>query len=117
MTVPIGAHELREWLEVWRPGEVDDGQGGTTVELTEGARVRAKVSQPSAAEQIEAQQAGTALAMTVHLRPEADVRRGDELRRTDGDRLRVKWTIHPSEPEYLRADCEQIQSEGQRELP
>lgn len=117
MTIPIGSHELREWLEVWRPGEVDDGQGGTTVELVKVGRIRAKVSQPAAAEQIEAQQAGTTMTMIVHTKPTADVRRGDELRRSDGDKLRVKYTIHPSEPEYLRADCEQIQREGQRELP
>lgn len=118
MTIPIGAHELREKLEVWRPTEVDDGQGGSTVQLTRvGTYVRAKVSQPAAAEQIEAQQAGTTMTLIVHLRPDADVRRGDELRRADGDKLRAKYTIHPSEPEYLRADCEQIQSEGQRELP
>ncbi len=117
MTVPIGTHELRETLEVWRPGEADDGQGGSTVTLTQVGTVRAKVSQPAAAEQIEAQQAGTSMTMIVHLKPTADVRRGDELRRADGDRLRVKYTIHPSDPVYLRADCEQIQSEGDRELP
>jgi SPP1 family predicted phage head-tail adaptor len=117
MTVPIGAHELREWLDVQRPAEVGDGQGGTEVELTDAGRVRAKVSQPAAAEQIEAQQAGSTMTMIVHLLPDADVRRGDELLRADGDRLRVKYTIHPSEAVYLRADCEQIQSEGDRELP
>ena len=118
MTVPIGAHELRELLTVWRPTEVPDDLGGSVLTLVEQpAAVRAKVSQPAAAEQIEAQQAGTSMTMIVHLRPDADVRRGDELRRPDGDRLRVKYTIHPSEPVYLRADCEQIQAEGQRELP
>jgi SPP1 family predicted phage head-tail adaptor len=118
VTIPIGAHELREKLTVWRPTNVSDGQGGSSTQLVQvGTYVRAKVSQPAAAEQIEAQQAGTTMTMIVHLRPDADVRRGDELRRADGDRLRVKYTIHPSEPEYLRADCEQIQSEGQRELP
>jgi SPP1 family predicted phage head-tail adaptor len=118
MTIPIGAHELRERLEGWRPTEVDDGPGGTSVTpVKQPGYVRAKVSQPAAAEQIEAQQAGTTMTMIVHLKPTADVRRGDYLRRADGDSLRVKYTIHPSEPEYLRADCEQIQSEGQRELP
>lgn len=116
MTIPIGALELREKLAVWRPTDVSDGQGGTTTTLVAAGSVRAKVSQPAAAEQIEAQQAGTSMTMIVHLKPDADVRRGDELRRPDGDRLRVKYTIHPSEPVYLRADCEQIQSEGDREL-
>jgi len=126
MTMPIEAHELREKLEVWRPTEVDDGQGGSSTALVRVARpdppssrdtVRAKVSQPAAVEQIEAQQAGSSLTMIVHFKPTVDVRRGDELRRADGDKLRVKFTIHPSEPVYLRADCEQIQSEGDRELP
>ena len=114
---PIGAHELPESLHVWRPAATTDDQGGEVVTLTDVGTVRAKVSQPTAAEQIEAQRAGSSLAMIVHLRPDADVRRGDELRRPDGDRLRVKYTVHPSEPVYLRADCEQLQSEGTRELP
>jgi hypothetical protein len=118
MTIPISAGELREKLTVWRPTEVSDGQGGWTLTLVEQSRpVRAKVSQPSAEEQIEAQRAGAALMLPVHLLPTADVRRGDELRRPDGDRLRVKFTIHPSEPVYLLASCEQLQAEGQREIP
>jgi SPP1 family predicted phage head-tail adaptor len=118
MTIPISAGELRETLVVWRPTEVADDMGGSVLTMVEQALpVRAKVSQPAAAEQIEAQQAGTSMTMIVHLQPDADVRRGDELRRPDGDRLRVKYTIHPSEPVYLRADCEQMQAEGQRELP
>lgn len=117
MTLPISDAELNETLAVWRPAEVDDGYGGTTVTMAEQGDVRAKVSQPAAAEQIEAQKAGTTMTMIVHLKPDADVRRGDELRRADGDRLRVKYTIHPSTPTYLRADCEQLQAEGTRELP
>lgn len=117
MTLPLGVGELRETLAVWRPTNVPDGYGGDTVTLAQVGTVRVKVSQPAAAEQIEAQQAGTSMTMIVHLQPDADVRRGDELRRPDGDRLRVKYTIHPSEPVYLRADCEQLQAEGDRELP
>jgi SPP1 family predicted phage head-tail adaptor len=115
--VPIGFHELPETLAVWRPTKVTDEWGGETVTPALVGTVRAKVSQPAAAEQIEAQQASSTMTMIVHMRPDADVRRGDELRRTDGDVLRVKYTMHPSEPVYLRADCEQIQAEGQRELP
>jgi SPP1 family predicted phage head-tail adaptor len=114
VTVPIDAHELNEELAVWRRTSVDDGQGGQTDELGQVGTVRAKVSQPAAAEQIEAQQAGSTMTMIVHMHPDADVRRGDELRRPDGDRLRVKYTMHPSEPVYLRADCEQLQAEGEQ---
>jgi SPP1 family predicted phage head-tail adaptor len=112
MTIPIGYHELPEVLEVWRETLTEDEVGGTTSALVKVGTVRAKVSQPAAAEQVEAMQAGSALTMIVHLRPDADVRRGDELRRKLGSPLRVKYTINPSEPVYLRADCEQIQAEG-----
>lgn len=114
MTIPIGYHELPETLPVWRSVLVADDTGGSTEAMVQVGTVRAKVSQPVAAEQVEAMQAGSTMTMIVHMRPDADVRRGDELRRADGDILRVKYTIHPSDPVYLRADCEQIQSEGQR---
>jgi len=112
--IPIGFHELPETLEVWRNVSTADEWGGTSTERQEIGEVRAKVSQPAAAEQIEAQQAGSTMTMILHLRPDADVRRGDELKRADGDLLRVKYTIAPSEPVYLRADCELVQSEGDR---
>jgi head-tail adaptor len=113
--VPIGAHETNETLQVWRPELVEDDAGGSSPVLVRMDDVRAKVSQPAAAEQIEAQQAGSTMTMIVHMKPSVDVRRGDELRRDDGDKLRVKYTIHPSERVYLRADCELIQPEGRRE--
>lgn len=114
MTIPIGYHELNRGLEVWRPTSTSDDMGGTSWVLAKVGSVRAKVSQPAAAEQIEAQQAGTSMTMIVHMRPGVDVRRGDTLI-GDNDYLRVKYVIEPSEPVYLRADCEQIQSEGDRE--
>lgn len=114
MSLPLSAYELPEVLEVWRRVSTDDTYGGTSSTLSLVASVRAKVSQPSAAEQIEAQQAGSNMTMIVHMQPTEHVFRGDELRRANGDKLRVKYTIQPSEPVYLRADCEQIQPEGQQ---
>jgi hypothetical protein len=109
---PIGYHELPESLEVWRPTKTEDDYGGEVVVPVQHPTVRAKVSQPAAAEQIEAQQAGSTMTMIVHMLPGVDVRRGDELRRADGDRLRVRYTIRPSQAVYLRADCEQLQAQG-----
>jgi head-tail adaptor len=109
---PIGFHELPEGLTVWRRVQTPDAGGGTSSTLTNVATVRAKVSQPAAAEQVEAMQAGSTMTMIVHMRPDAGVVRGDELHRDNGDKLRVKYTIQPSEPVYLRADCELIQPEG-----
>lgn len=115
MTLPVSAYELRETLAVWRRVSTEDPYGGTTSVLQQIGTVAAKVSQPAAAEQIEAQQAGSNMVMIVHMAPGAGVFRGDELRRANGDKLRVKYTIFPSDPSaYLRADCEQIQPEGQR---
>ncbi|MDQ8045256.1 MAG: hypothetical protein REI11_11680 [Patulibacter sp.] len=118
-SVPIGAYETNETVSVWRRTYVDDDAGGSSYEYVDVSDpdhpLRVKVSQPAAAEQIEAQQAGSSMTMIVHMHPSADVRRGDELRRSDGDRLRVKYTIHPSERVYLRADCELIQPEGRLE--
>lgn len=110
----IGLHELPRRFRVMRPATTSDDVGGSTVaEVQVGRPVRAKVSQPAAVEQLEAQQAGTSFAVIVHMLPGADVRRGDRLvALDDGDNLRVKSTIQPSEAVYLRADCEQIQSEG-----
>lgn len=115
MTIPIGNHELNRRFQVMRPGTVADSSGGATAVFAEVGTVRAKVSQPTAQEQFEAQRAGATFAITVHLKPNADVRRGDRLvALDDGDDLRVKSTVTPSDPVYLRADCEQIQDEGGR---
>jgi hypothetical protein len=109
----IATRELNRRFAVWRNVLTDDGIGGTTVTPTEVGEVRAKVSQPAAVEQLEAQQAGASFSVIVHLKPRADVRRGDVLRALDdGDDLRVKSTVVPSTPIYLRADCEQVQPEG-----
>lgn len=110
----IGLHELPRRFRVMRPTTTGDDVGGSSVaEAQIGRPIRAKVSQPAGVEQLEAQQAGTSFAVIVHMLPGTDVRRGDHLiALDDGDDLRVKSTIQPSEAIYLRADCEQIQSEG-----
>lgn len=109
--IPISFDELRRTLTVSRPSLVRDDLGGDNVVMTPKGDVCAMVSEPSAAERIAAMQAGADLAIVVHFRPDADVRRGDVLA-GDGDVLRVKSTVIPSEPVYLRADCEQVQPEG-----
>jgi len=109
----IGKSELNRRFRVMRPATSADDIGGTDVDEVAVGIVRAKVSQPAGVEQLEAMQAGASFSVIVHLLPNADVRRGDHLvALDDGDDLRVKSTIMPSEPIYLRADCEQIQSEG-----
>ena len=110
----IGLHEMPRRFKVMRPTTTGDDVGGTDVgEVQVGRPIRAKVSQPAGVEQLEAQQAGASFSVIVHMLPSVDVRRGDHLvALDDGDDLRVKSTIMPSEPVYLRADCEQIQSEG-----
>jgi hypothetical protein len=110
----IGLHELPRRFRVMRPTTTEDTIGGSSVtEVEVGRPIRAKVSQPAAVEQLEAQKAGSSFSVIVHMLPRTDVRRGDHLvALDDGDDLRVKSTIAPSEAVYLRADCEQLQAEG-----
>lgn len=112
MTLPISAAEMNRVMQVWRPTTTDDQYAGKTLAYVKQPRtVRAMVSEPTAAERVAAMQAEAQLTIAVHLAPDADVRRGDELR-DDLARLRVKSTIAPSTRVYLRADCEQLQYEG-----
>lgn len=109
----IGTNELTRRFRVMRPTATGDDVGGSSVTEIDKGIVRVKVSQPAGVEQLEAMQAGTSFAVILHLKPRADVRRGDRLvALDDSDNLRVKSTVMPSEAVYLRADCEQIQSEG-----
>lgn len=110
----IGRHELTRRFKVFRPVTTGDDVGGSSVtEEQVGGVIRVKVSQPAAVEQLEAQQAGSSFAVIAHMLPGTDVRRGDHLvALDDGDDLRVKSTVVPSEAVYLRADCEQLQAEG-----
>lgn len=110
MTERIGAHELNRQLEVWVNERVPDGQGGSTLTYVRNGMVWAKVSQPSAQERLVAAQAGATLTHVVHLLPNADVRRGDQLR-GQGDTFEVHSVIQPSTPVYLRADVERVQPE------
>jgi hypothetical protein len=111
----IDAYELTRTLTVWRSTLVDDGQGGSDDTVAQvpgdGGSVRAKVNEPSAAERVEAMRSGAELTFNVHLLPDADVRRGDELRGA-GEVFKVKTTILPSVPMYLRAACSRDQYEG-----
>lgn len=107
----IGAHELNRTFEVWRTVTSDDGAGGQITVPTLVGIVRARVSQPNSAERVAADQAGARLHAIFHMAPRGDVRRGDELR-GDGETYRVTAVVSPSDPVYLRAECERIQHEG-----
>lgn len=101
-------------LEVWRPTSTADGYGGwDTTMVKQPGTVRAKVDQPSNADELLAQQAGSEHDHTVFLLPSADVKRGDELRGTDNlgqaQVFRVLATVQPSTPIYSKAPCQLIQ--------
>ncbi len=109
MMPPIGMH-LNRRLEHYRYQTGPDGSGGQTTTWVHLGAVRARVSQPTAAERVAAQQAGAEHTQPVYVAPRADVRRGDELRGPEGS-WRVGAVFRPSEPVYLRADCELVQGE------
>ena len=110
MTPPVGMH-LNRRLEHYRREEEPDGSGGVMTDWVRLGSVRARVSQPTAAERVAAQQAGAEHTQPVYVQPRADVRRGDELRGAEGA-WRVTAVFRPSEPVYLRADCKLTQGEG-----
>ena len=108
---------LTRRLEVWRPTFVPDGYGGQeTTMVKQPGTVRAKVDQPSNADQMLAQQASSKHDHTVYLLPRADVRRGDELRGIDAlgqaQVFRVLATVQPSTPVYSKAPCQLVQKAG-----
>lgn len=78
--------------------------------------VRAKVDQPSNADQLLAQQAGSKHDHTVFVSPRADVHRGDELRGTDAlgqaQVFKVLANVQPSTPVYSKAPCQLTQKAG-----
>lgn len=106
----IDVYDLTRALAVWRTVLADDGQGGQTETSGQVGTVRAKVNEPSAAERIEAARSGAELTHTLHLLPDADVRRMDELR-GDGEVFRVQSTVYPSTRAYLKAMCSRDQVE------
>lgn len=101
-------------LEVWRPTTEADEYGGQVVTMVkQPGTVRAKVDQPSNADQLLAQQGGSEHDHTVYLLPRADVQRGDELRGVDklgqAQVFKVLATVQPSTPIYSKAPCQLVQ--------
>ncbi|MDX2623850.1 phage head closure protein [Streptomyces sp. WI03-5b] len=99
---------LNRTLQVWRQTTTPDGAGGQVSTWVMQGEVRAKVDQPSAADRMLAQQAGSNHTHSVYLLATADVQRGDQLRAA-GQTLTVHAALQPSGPRYTRADCELTQ--------
>ncbi|MDX3550980.1 head-tail adaptor protein [Streptomyces europaeiscabiei] len=105
------ARLLNSSAEVWRETRIPDGMGGGEATWTQVGTARARFSQPSATERVVAAANGADLFTPVYLRSDADVLRGDQLRRGP-DVFEVRAVFQPSEPNtYLRADCRQRQAQ------
>lgn len=103
-------HLLNRTLAHWRSVEEPTGTGGFTTTWIQLGDVAARVSQPSAAERVAADQGESRLTHAIYLDPGSPVSRGDELR--DGDEtFEVIATIVPSKAKYLRADAHLAQHE------
>lgn len=97
---------LNTSVEVWRHSRTADGMGGWAEVWAQVGTVRARFSQPSAAERVAADRSEAKLSHVVYLPPSADVRRGDQLR-LPGRSFDVLAVFEPSKPgTYLRADCD-----------
>lgn len=106
--VPDGLYN--KYAEVHRRASASDGAGGWVITWQPVGHTRARRSQPSAAQQVLAQQAGSRITDTWYLPPGADVWRGDRL--IVGDlTFEVEAVVEPSEPIYRRADCSRTQHE------
>jgi head-tail adaptor len=104
------ARLLNSTAEVWRDQRTEDGMGGWETGWSAVATVRARFSQPSAAERVIAAASGADLDSVVYLNAGADVQRGDELRRGPAV-YEVLAVFEPSEPNtYLRANVRQRQT-------
>ncbi len=107
------SHLLNRVLQVWRPVATPDGYGGQDVTyVRQPDDVPAKVDQPSADDRMLAQQVRAQLTHSIYLEPDADVRRGDELR-DSGEVWEVTFVVEPSAPVYRKALTERVQSEGE----
>jgi head-tail adaptor len=96
---------LNASAEVWRDQRVSDGMGGWITGFAKVASVRARFSQPSAAERVVAGANGADLDTVVYLPASAVVRRDDEIRR-GADVFEVLAVFQPSVPgTYVRANC------------
>lgn len=96
---------LNRKVPLWRATTSDDGGGGQETTWSQVGTPRARMSQPTARERQAADQAQAQLDETWYFAPDADVRRGDELRPA-GRVVEVFAVFEPSEPgTYLRADC------------
>lgn len=109
MSVPV--QKLNRYVEVWRREFTEDSAGGRTATIHYFATVRTRILQPTEGQQTVAAQSGARLTHVAYFLPDTDVQRGDELR-GDDQTIRVYATYVPSEPIYLRADCEAIGAEG-----
>jgi head-tail adaptor len=108
---------LNRQLSVYRQESADDGHGGQTTQMVLQGTVRAKVDQPSPTERMVAAQTVSRHSHDIYLLPNADVRRGDELRGTDAlgsaQVFRVQSVVQPSTPVYSKALVELTQGEGE----
>lgn len=109
-------HRLNLRLDVWRAVGVADGSGGRSQTWTPAGTVRARVVRPRATEQVSANQAGARVEELLQLAPNADVRRGDQLRPAGaaaGSRpyRLVVAVVDPSGGTHRQARCEQVQAD------
>lgn len=106
---------LNRRADLWRVMTAPDGQGGQTETWQNLGTQPVRIAQPTDTERVAGGAHGADITHSAYLGPDADVRRGDRLKPTDGrgpDELEVLAVLHPSKPAYVRADCQSRQREG-----
>lgn len=103
---------LNETVALERVSRTSDGQGGWLESWQQVGTQRARV-RPASAREREAGAVTEALVThVVYLPPGADVRRGDRIRRANGEELTVVAVRRPSAGHHLEVDAEAIQHGG-----
>ena len=108
-------HLLTQTLSLYRPVDAVDSGGGRQPTMVQVGTLRAKVNQPTPAEQELAGVWGAQLSHTVHAGEENDIRRGDEFggelpsEVQPNERLRVIAVVSDSHATYKRMMCVIVQ--------
>lgn len=102
-------HLLYELVTIERPTRTHDGQGGWRKGWQEVGKERTRIRPQSARERDAGPVGQGHLSYVAYFRFEADVRRGDRIRRASGETLTVIAVRRPSAGHHLEVDAEAVQ--------
>ncbi|HEY8414409.1 MAG TPA: head-tail adaptor protein [Thermaerobacter sp.] len=103
---------LNEMVTIERRTRTHDGQGGWKTGWQEVGKERTRIRPAWAREREAGAVTEARVTHVAYFRPGADVRRGDRLRRDNGEALDVISVRRPSAGHHLEVDAEAVQHGG-----